>query len=1804
MPTTPITNPISGESLVGTEPQLLQQVDPGWRHRLNLFTGRALTDTALKNEQKYRSSLLTTLGQSVTPGTIKGLALTIESSGADPLLVVTPGYGIAASGMDVALLRTLKTRLSTLAVIDGASGNVQLTFHEFVSDPTHTTNAGILILQSVSAEVSGQAMDTGTGPIEVSGNLGASCDMDPEEYAFEDWQIADGARLVFLPWPAGVPALPLPDRTPEATWRNRLAYAIFEAEALLGPDDQLPWAMLGVPLALIAFDPGVEWKPTAPFALGQLITDPNSNIQQVQTAGTSGGKQPTTWNTAYGGTTTDGTVTWVNNGLAWKPLFVDCSAVVRAGGLPRRRNVFPTQPPPLLQWQSNTPFALGDFILDSNGSIQKVQTKGTSGGPPPSWKTTFGQTTSDGTVIWVNNGAGSWEAKTTYNAGQFIFDRNDNIQQVLIAGTSDNAEPDWNGIYLPTQDGTITWINNGSGNPPNIQPGLAQARIAQLSEQLSQIMSQRVQFKTLADICPTLPPSGILPSAALDFVNHKATWFPPNWSITAAPVHLEELESVLKTGMTAALIEAQTAKPADPTLIEPVEVLVPLPDAVYDPKILVTEKVAPVFQQEVDKATQARNLTLQRIKTVQEELNTLFGVLGPNVPTNPNLTNPDLGLTQQEIQGRNLPPPYIPASTETFGTRLPSTWRPFAVHTLPTVMQFTVGQFIIDGNGNIQVVVQGTEPWGTTEPVWQTTPGQTTQDGQITWLNNGPWTWRPDTAYVPGQFVVDPNGSMQVVKTGGISAAAQPTWNRNPQQDTSDGISWASGGNAQWQMDTQYTEGHLVLDSNGNVEIGQTAGISGEWEPTWNKNFGQTTQDSGMIWKNLGRSTWRANTNFSVGQAIVDSKGGIQIVQVGGTSGASQPTWNEGTDSNGAPLITPDAAVTWTNNRPLIWQPNAGYATGQIIIDSVGNLQQQGPQGDVTFPSGTTQPIWNTIPGKTTQDGRLSWTCLGFNSVDLLQLKTAATQPPYTITFTDSSKTTQTISLINANDVADLQNNGLLHFIARLNAKITQANDILDTGFLTVQTDIYRYRQNVLGSTAASTLATSPLLANIAAGETANATAENLKTYVNSVLPLPGSGPQAPSYTQPVMQPVRNPVVFNNVQGPSMAGIVNPSAQALRARTLAATLGAIKTTSTAATFGSASAIPVVSASPTISARSATPVQAGILGTLAMRVQVVPQTSPAQITIPGVNASATPTDITGQSPLAGAQLNIRTLTIAERLQQSPSQEAMFYSVNNRLGFLQLLEMIENDLEITAADLPILVDGDPPPVPLPGKPPNPVPFEFHTFSEWHDTAKQTAILTKVQSPVLMADSPEATFFSVGVRILEQHTMLLRALEARVQQYVDFVSLCTIALNNIQNDMKQAQALIKQLQNNLLQDRQNVAFTTALLHDEVLRIKNVNAQRLQVLRDSVHLVAYTRGRTIETIDITPSRQLVPANIASPVPACLQQSVAIPLELREIVGMLREAPVSWLPSISMLVSRLERSILLQQLALSAQARAVMQLQLPLLPSSAAGEPGVYAPTISNVYNSNQQLFRSLQSQRSTFQAATLTNLSWSLQVANIQNIIAVNDLIAAEAVHAEISNATSRLIQQISSVATCLYTRVSIALPVDRLGWAEYLRGSGVEAQLRNLAVLPSWNQQSYIDRQQMQMLIDWLFQQIDISNPTAVAFMSDVVRTAILLASEVPLDNIIPGSVIVRSQPTVGGVISLSLPSDRIASGMFVHLFSGANLAAYAVVSDIGTQSASATVTDVFTPGVYLETSDTAHFTAQTPQALAVRPFLMQS
>ncbi len=1473
MSATLIPNAAPGEELIGIEPELLEQVDAGWRQRLALFTGRTLTAAALQSEQAYRAGRLAILGQCVTQGTVKGLELSADFTQTDPVLQVAPGYGISATGEDVTLLRTLRTTLGSLQVIDPQTGSVIDTFPNYSKNTSNTTYAGVLILQPIVGQVSGSAVDTGALPVIVSGNLDASCDQDPDEYAFEDWQIVDGVQLVMVAWPSSPASLALPAAGPAATWRNRLVNTIFNAEMALTADDRLPWDVLGVPVALIGF----------------------------------------------------------NN--TWEPQFVDRSAVVRSGGLPRSRYVLPAQ----------------------------------------------------------------------------------------------------------------------TGNPNTlllVQPALAQARISQLAEQLGESPS----LTNLVQSFAFLPPCGVLPASAMDFNNQVGLWFPPNWAITVGPVYQEEIETALLTGMTA--------QPLDVTQNEAVEVLVPLPDSLYDPHIFTKETVDPAFQAAVNSATQELEAVLQHRDAIEQEANVL----------------------SQAVTGTSQAPPYD----------------------------------VDAGLTTVEIALRGPQVFTLT-----------VDPHSITAVYSGDAKNATSTSAPLVQTVAQAIGSVALGSSVNPSAPGQAV---TLTATVSSASSSPATGSVQF-MDGKTALGSPVPLSNGVAVLpvsSFTTAASHSITASYGGDKNNPASVSAILVQTVAATlpvTLSSSMNPSaLGQAVTIT------ATVAPNSATGSVQFMDGATALGAPVLL-----------------SAGVATLQVYV----------PASSETF-------------GTEALNG-------AYVSVDYQKLVTDAGKSPYTLTQDgNGNPLSSPLPLFSADDMQDMAQNGIQHFIDRINAKLASANDLLDLAFLTTQSDIYRLRNNVLVASDATALAVSPIVAQIATGESAAVTSSNLQSYLSSILPT-NSPPDPPTTTTPPPTTTA-----------SRAGITLSSEPRLALTPFRPT-AFIATAAPPATIVSA---PVRTTLPASTLKLSTAATSSLIEAPASRTFV--QASPGTAAQP-----ASTIDVTGASPLVGAQLNLRTLTIAQRMSNPPSQDALFYATGNRVALLQLLA----DLEITIADIPILVDSTPPPA-TGGT--TPLAFTMADMIAGADATRKSALTTAVLTPTVntapSSEPDEAALFSTSIHVLEQHSSLLRAIEGRVQQYKDFLTECAAALANIQSDLPSAETLVTQLQNDLAQARQDVAFTTSLLNDEIARVADVNAQRTYTLQNYVQAVVYTRPRTLQPNADVPSRQLVPGNIASPVPSCLQQSVAIPPELREIVALLREAPVTWMPSIEALLNRLERPSVLQNLAVDAQARATMQLTLPLRTSSAASESGVYAPVVASIYSANQQAFRTVQAQRAAAQPAQLLNLSWMSQIQTLQNFTAAGDLLSSDAVHAEVVNATSRLMQQISSVATCLYARACQALPIDRLAWAEFLSGTGLSIQMQSLAVLPNWNTQDYVTRQQTQMLVDWLFQQIDTTNGNAVAFMSDVVRTSILLASDAPVSQVIGGAVTLATTPAVGGVVSLTLPSDRVAHGMYVQLYSSGVLTAQAVVSDLDNASVRATVTKVYQSNVALQVNDVAHFTAQAPQTPALRAFDM--
>jgi hypothetical protein len=334
----PIVSAADGEHVAAVYPRSAEELSVAWHRRLNLFTGRALTAPALGLEQVGRAGRFALRGQVLSPGIVSGLeavldpnVITVRVGETDQQITqyylnISQGLGIAASGEDVVVSTPARVNLGDIEVVapaslamDGAPPTVPADgtpADGSLAEPTEARRvfeplrnllrrnaqlpaAAVLVMQPVVFEsVAGgdTSDDCGFGSTN-------PCEVDESAFAFEDWQLVDGARLLLYAWPEDWLALPAVDDR----WRNRLAWSVFGAERGRSAELPMPWEAYGVPLALIGFNTTVA---------------PAREIQ------------------------------WDAGEIPWTPLFADRNAVARLGGRPRRRSATPGAEDNAFLWQA------------------------------------------------------------------------------------------------------------------------------------------------------------------------------------------------------------------------------------------------------------------------------------------------------------------------------------------------------------------------------------------------------------------------------------------------------------------------------------------------------------------------------------------------------------------------------------------------------------------------------------------------------------------------------------------------------------------------------------------------------------------------------------------------------------------------------------------------------------------------------------------------------------------------------------------------------------------------------------------------------------------------------------------------------------------------------------------------------------------------------------------------------------------------------------------------------------------------------------------------------------------------------------------------------------------------------------------------------------------------------------------------------------------------------------------------------------------------------------------------------------
>jgi len=653
-------------------------------------------------------------------------------------------------------------------------------------------------------------------------------------------------------------------------------------------------------------DQGQEfWHPSFSFPAGAVVVDPAGHLQLVTSAGTSGAAQPA-FNDA-GGTVTDG-LQWTDQG-------------------------------PPGTWTMGTAYALSAVILDTAGHVQQVVSAGTSGGSLPSFNDT-GSVTPDGTVVWIDRGIKStWTATTAYALNAVILDTAGHVQQVVSAGTSGTMQPTFNDTGSTTPDNAVLWTDE------NVLTWQANFSYTAASPGTTYIVdpASHVQKVTTAGTSgpsqPTFNDGGMTTDNTVTWTDQGQRFWHPSFAFGTGAVIVDP------AGHVQFVTAAGTSGPAQPKF--------------------------------VDGATPGGTVTDGLQWTDQGPPATSGWIANQAYSTNQFIVDATSNHVQQVVFG-GTSGSSAPSFNTSGGYTLDGSvvWIDDGISTYQLNHLYNVGNAFYDGVDIQQATTAGTS--GGAILLFANTPGTVTPDNAVVWTDEGVLTWQASFSYTATTasttYIVDSANHVQKVTVAGTSGGSEPTFNDGGV--VIDGLVWMDlGGVINWTASTSYSPSPVTLfvDPHSFLQEVTTAGISGTpSQPAWNETPLATTID-GLQWTDQGKSMWAANTHFfTLGTLISDPATHAQKVTEAGTSGATQPMFND------AGSTTIDNAVTWTESHPM-WASDHVYTIGNpdtLILDTNNNVQLVTNNNvsslTTSGTSGPAAPTWSMTTGSATIDG-LQW---------------------------------------------------------------------------------------------------------------------------------------------------------------------------------------------------------------------------------------------------------------------------------------------------------------------------------------------------------------------------------------------------------------------------------------------------------------------------------------------------------------------------------------------------------------------------------------------------------------------------------------------------------------------------------------------------------------------------------------------------------------------------------------------------------------------------------------------------------------
>lgn len=184
------------------------------------------------------------------------------------------------------------------------------------------------------------------------------------------------------------------------------------------------------------------------------------------------------------------------------------------------------------------------------------------------------------------------------------------------------------------------------GSSLGVAPSLRRARFDQFLDHLQALRGENAELSPATLFFRQLPPVGILPASVLDRVSLKCGFFPANYVMEAAPIQLAQMESLLATRSGLA--------PFDLARRDYVQILVPVPDHLFHPRLLIREEISGAFKEAIDEATVREGIHRAELAELQSVEMFVTAILDLKTATGKTLASVSAGSAAAALRERSV----------------------------------------------------------------------------------------------------------------------------------------------------------------------------------------------------------------------------------------------------------------------------------------------------------------------------------------------------------------------------------------------------------------------------------------------------------------------------------------------------------------------------------------------------------------------------------------------------------------------------------------------------------------------------------------------------------------------------------------------------------------------------------------------------------------------------------------------------------------------------------------------------------------------------------------------------------------------------------------------------------------------------------------------------------------------------------------------------------------------------------------------------------------------------------------------